>query len=127
MIRSPFSTAKVTELVFALASHMIAAFIFLYHHFALVASSEVILVFHELNPVCVAVPFVDYHQTLLTKYKLTDRTEDRILGNNNKPLAILARTEFQLGIVGQVCNHTYFVVFLLLSNGQRSNVRRLYL
>jgi hypothetical protein len=61
MILSPFSTAKVTELVFALASHMIAAFIFLYHHLALVASSEVILVFHELNLVCVAVPIVDYH------------------------------------------------------------------
>jgi hypothetical protein len=61
MILSPFPTAEVTELVFALASHMIAALTFLEHHLALAASSEVILVFHELNPVCVAVPFVFHH------------------------------------------------------------------
>jgi hypothetical protein len=70
---------------------------------------------------------VDYHQTILTKYSFADRAEDRILGNINEPLAILARTEFQLGIVGKVCNHTYFVVFLLLIDGQRLNVMRLNL
>jgi hypothetical protein len=51
MIRSPFPTTKIAKLVFAHASHVIAAFNFLYHHLALAASSEVIIVLHELNPV----------------------------------------------------------------------------
>jgi hypothetical protein len=63
----PFRTANITKLISASTSHMIAALIFLYHKFTLLASSEMQIALEKFNLVLITLSDMYFEETFATK------------------------------------------------------------